>query len=68
MRFVTTVEPDPIVVFIADQPGLAARLIAAHADDGTGRCRVCSGGAQAGRHRWPCQLHHYARRAQQQAG
>lgn len=62
------IEPDPIVVFIADQPGMAARLIAEHADDGTGRCRVCSAGGQTGRHRWPCQLHHYACRAQRQTG
>jgi hypothetical protein len=59
----TTAEPHPIVVFIAAQQGMAARLIAEHADDGTGRCRVCSAGAQGGHHRWPCQLHHYARAA-----
>jgi hypothetical protein len=37
----------PIVEFIAREPGLADRVLLVHADDGIGRCRVCSGGAQA---------------------
>lgn len=53
----------PIVDFIAAEPGLAQRLLAEHADDGAGRCGVCSEGGQAGRYRWPCSIYTYARRA-----
>jgi hypothetical protein len=60
---VAPADPDPIVAFIAGEHGMAARLLDAHVDDGTGRCRVCSGGAQTGRLRWPCRLHDYAIRA-----
>ena len=56
----------PLVVLIRSQPGMAERLLVEHADDGFGRCRTCSGGAQTGRHRWPCTLHHYATCALQQ--
>jgi hypothetical protein len=35
---------------------MAARLIAEHADDGSGRCRGCPVGGQRGRHSWPCTL------------
>lgn len=38
-------------------PGAAQRLLAAHPDDGTGRCVVCSPGGQAARYLWPCQLY-----------
>ena len=48
---------DLLVAFIRSQPGMADRLIANHANDGTGRCRTCSTGAQAGRYRWPCALY-----------
>jgi hypothetical protein len=51
---------NPLVIFIRSQPGMAERLLADHADDGSGRCRVCSAGAQAGRYRWPCALHRAA--------
>lgn len=47
---------DPIVEFIARQPGLVARLLTDHVDDGTGHCRVCTAGAQAGRQVSPCRL------------
>lgn len=45
-----------IVLVIAAMPGMAERLLVAHADDGTGRCAVCSAGAQSGRYVWPCTL------------
>jgi hypothetical protein len=56
---------DPLVELIRSEPGMAERLLGAHADDGTGRCRVCSTGAQAGRVRWPCTIHHRAHQARQ---
>ena len=31
--------------------------------DGSGRCKVCAGGPQAGHVRWPCRLYDYAIRA-----
>jgi hypothetical protein len=52
-----------IVAFIVGQPGLAARLLAEHVDDGTGHCRVCSAGPQAGRKVWPCPIYGYAQLA-----
>jgi hypothetical protein len=55
---------DPLVMLIRSQPGMAQRLLAQHTDDGTGRCRVCSGGGQTGRFRWPCTLHRCATDAQ----
>lgn len=45
--------------------GLADRLLAVHVDDGSGRCAVCSAGAQAARDVWPCVLASYATRAAQ---
>lgn len=30
-----------LVVLIAAQPGMSRRLLSAHTDDGTGRCRAC---------------------------
>jgi hypothetical protein len=48
---------DPLLILIESDPGMAERLVQAHADDGTGRCRVCSGGAQSGRYAWPCSLY-----------
>jgi hypothetical protein len=49
-----------LVAFIAAEPGLADRLLAEHRNDGSGRCRVCTGGAQAGRYQWPCAIHRAA--------
>ncbi|MHA6626868.1 hypothetical protein ACU61A_15645 [Pseudonocardia sichuanensis] len=46
----------PIVEFIVGQSGMAERLLAQHVDDGTGHCRVCSAGPQAGRKVWPCPI------------
>ena len=53
----------PIAEFIAREPGMVARLLAAHVDDGRGRCRVCSNSAQARRAPWPCLIHLYAAQA-----
>ena len=47
----------PLVELIVSQPGLAQRLLAHHADDGKGRCRLCTLGAQTGHHRFPCTIH-----------
>ena len=45
-----------LVVLIRSQPGMAERLLAEHADDGSGRCRLCSSGAQAGHYQFPCAI------------
>jgi len=55
----------PLVSFLMAEPGMATRLLAQHADDGTGRCQVCSGGGQTGRHLWPCTIHDQASQARQ---
>jgi hypothetical protein len=57
---------NPLVVLIASQPGMAGRLLAEHADDGSGRCRRCSAGGQTGRYRWPCAIHRSATQAHEQ--
>jgi hypothetical protein len=54
----------PLVQMILSQPGMAARLIAEHVDDGSGRCRGCPVGGQRGRHSWPCTLRRAAEEAQ----
>ena len=44
----------PLVLLIRSQPGMAPRrLLAEHADDGTGHRRVCSAGAQTGAYPFP---------------
>ena len=48
---------NPLVALIVSQPGMSSRLLAQHADDGNGRCRVCTQGAQTGHLRWPCTIH-----------
>jgi hypothetical protein len=66
-----TIEPevtDPLVALIQAEPGMAQRLLSAHADDGTGRCRICSTGAQTGRFQWPCTIHKRAHQAHEIAG
>jgi hypothetical protein len=47
---------DRFAAELARQPGAPARLLELHVDDGTGRCRVCSAGAQTGRYRHPCAI------------
>jgi hypothetical protein len=65
VRAETGVEPvNPLVQMILSQPGMAARLIAEHVDDGSGRCRGCPVGGQRGRHSWPCTLRSAAEEAQ----
>ena len=59
---------DPLVVLIQAEPGMAQRLLRAHADDGTGRCRTCSTGAQTGRFQWPCTIHKRAHQAHETSG
>jgi hypothetical protein len=46
----------PLVALIVSQPGMAARLIRAHIDDGSGHCKVCAIGGQAGHLVWPCPI------------
>jgi hypothetical protein len=53
----------PLVQMILGQSGMAERLIAEHADDGTGRCRVCPVGGQRGRHSFPCTIRQAAEEA-----
>ena len=59
---------DPLVALIQAEPRMAQRLLNAHADDGTGRCRICSTGAQTGRFQWPCTIHKCARQAHETTG
>jgi hypothetical protein len=59
----TGTEPHPIVQFMLGEPGVVARLLAEHVDDGTGHCRVCTAGAQAGRQKFPCRLREFAEQA-----
>jgi len=56
-------DDDPIVVFIASRPEVLRRLLAEHVDDGTGHCRVCAIGNQAGYLRFPCNIAGYVTRA-----
>ena len=53
---------EPLVEFIANQPGLTARLLARHRPDRSGRCRGCR---QYDRTTptHPCPLHLHARAA-----
>jgi hypothetical protein len=46
---VGAVEANPIVVFIAGEPGAASRLLAAHVNDGTDHCRACVRNEQGAR-------------------
>jgi len=46
----------PLVALIMSQSGMADRLEKQHADDGGGRCRCCSAGAQTGRYSYPCAI------------
>jgi hypothetical protein len=53
-----------LVLMMAGQTKMAEQLIVQHSNDGTGHCRRCTTGAQAGRHIWPCQTYLAARQAQ----
>ena len=52
-----------LVALIVAERGMAAALVLQHPDDGTGHCRQCTAGAQAGRHVWPCQIYLAAQQA-----
>jgi hypothetical protein len=54
----------PLLQMILSQPGMAARMIEEHADDGRGRCRGCPVGGQRGQQAWPCTLRLAAEEAQ----
>jgi hypothetical protein len=56
----------PVVEFLA-RDGRADRLAVDHIDDGTGHCRSCPAGPQAGRLVWPCNLAGLAARARELA-
>lgn len=56
----------PLSELIASHPDVATKLIAEHRDDGTGHCRACPIGAQAGYHTFPCALYTIAVRARDQ--
>ena len=58
----------PLVDAIASIPGLAAKLMAQHRDDGTGHCVRCPIGGQAGWKVWPCNLYTIAESAEQERG
>jgi hypothetical protein len=55
---------DPLHEFLLREDR-AARLLAQHIDDGSGRCAICSQGGQVAHVQWPCQLATAARRADQ---
>jgi hypothetical protein len=55
----------PIVEFIAREPGIAAKLLGEHTDDGTGDCRTCVRRQGGAAEVWPCPLHGYASAAQE---
>jgi hypothetical protein len=52
-----------LIELMASQNGMADTIIRQHADDGTGHCHRCTGGAQTGHYRWPCQTYLAAQRA-----
>jgi hypothetical protein len=65
---VVAAESNPIVVFIAAEPGAAARLLAAHVNDGTDYCRACVRNEHGARAAGPCPLHGLAVQALDLAG
>jgi hypothetical protein len=56
---------DLIAEFVATGRAVIAQLLATHVDDGTGHCKVCPGGPQAGRARFPCRLRELAEEAEE---
>ena len=56
-------QDDEFAIELAKCGGLPARLLELHTDAGTGRCRLCSAGAQTGRYRHPCTLRQAATEA-----
>lgn len=56
-------DAESLIGVLADCGGLAARLVAIHRDDGSGRCVVCSSGNQSARLVFPCNIRGLAVRA-----
>lgn len=46
----------PLAAFLTGDHVATTTLLAQHVDDGRGRCRVCTIGAQRGHVTWPCTL------------
>jgi hypothetical protein len=55
-----------LIRFLLSEPGLPATILGQHRDDGTGHCRLCTDGGQAGRKTWPCRIHDAAHAATEQ--
>jgi hypothetical protein len=55
---------DPVITFMAGEPGMAERILAEHVDDGTGHCAGCTWNERA-RPVVPCLTRHYAELAVQ---
>jgi hypothetical protein len=49
-------QDDLIAQFVNTGQAVIELLLATHVDDGTGHCKVCRGGPQAGRDVFPCRL------------
>ncbi|WP_142065294.1 hypothetical protein [Pseudonocardia kunmingensis] len=54
---------DLVREFIAAGRRVISALLAQHIDDGSGHCRVCPSGPQAGRVAFPCRLRELAEEA-----
>ena len=52
-----------LVTLMMNNPNMPEDLMHQHADDGTGRCCLCTAGAQTGRYVWPCQIYRAAAQA-----
>ncbi len=52
-----------LVILMMNNPNMPDDLVRQHANDGNGRCRLCTAGAQTGRYVWPCQTYRAAARA-----
>jgi hypothetical protein len=57
-----------LTVFLLLRPTATEKLLAQHVDDGRGRCKACSLGAQQGHHLWPCTIYAAAARASRHLG
>lgn len=66
--FTTTRSHDLLVAFLARQPTAVVALLAAHVDDGTGKCRMCGARASGDRMPWPCTIYQAAVQARSQQG
>ncbi len=51
------------VALFRGQPTAIAQMLAEHVDDGSGHCRTCTAGPQAGRQVYPCWLRCVAEKA-----